>query len=189
MEVQYYLNILWRRKWIILLAMILSAAIAYLFVQFKSSVYKSNSVISTGVIDYTGINTKDKNAFIQQLQIEMRFDNLLEFMTSRQCINLLTFALVHHDLQALESGEKTFKPQEEINFDGLDKTKLSYLSDLLAQQMEDKTPIFENSEDELYFNKVSKALGYDLYAIKNGHLSITRVGSTDYLNIMLERRI
>ena len=183
MEVQYYLNILWRRKWIILLAMIVSAAIAYLLVQFKSSVYKSNSVISTGVIDYTGISTKDKNAYMQQLQIEMRFDNLLEFMTSRQCINLLTFALVHHDLQALETGEKTFTPPEQMNFEGIDKSRFSAFSDLLFQQMEDKNPIFENSEDELYFNKVSKALGYDLYSIKNGHLSITRVGSTDYLNI------
>lgn len=183
MEVQYYLNILWRRKWIILLAMILSSIIAYVFVQFKSSVYKSSAVISTGVIDYTGISTKDKNAYMQQLQIEMRFDNLLEFMTSRQCINLLTFALVQHDLEALESGEKTFKAKEEIDFSGIDESNLSYLSDLLEQQMADKTPIFENSEDELYFNKVAKALGYDLYTIKSGHLSIIRVGNTDYLNI------
>ncbi len=183
MEVQYYLNILWRRKWIILLAMILSAAIAYVFVQFKSSVYKSSAVISTGVIDYTGISTKDKNAYMQQLQIEMRFDNLLEFMTSRQCINLLTFALVQHDLAALASGEKTFKAKEEINFSGIDESKLTYLSDLLEKQMADKTPTFENSEDELYFNKVAKALGYDLYSIKSGNLSITRVGNTDYLNI------
>ncbi len=183
MEVQYYLNILWRRKWIILLAMILSAVIAYVFVQFKSSVYKSNSIISTGVIDYTGISTKNKNAYMQQLQIEMRFDNLLEFMTSRQCINLLSFALVHHDLEALESGEKTFKAKEEINFSGIDENNLSYLSDLLVELMANKTPTFENPEDELYFNKVAKILGYDLYVIKTGHLSITRVGSTDYLNV------
>ena len=181
MELQYYLNILWRRKWLILLSMLLTAALAFLFIHYKSSKYQSDSVIATGVVDYTGISSDKNNAFMQQLQVEMRFDNLIEFMSSRQCMNFLTFSLVHHDLEALANGTTSFK--KEVDLSGFNSEKLGQLSDLLSIQIEEKNPTFDDPADELFFNKVAKAFKYDFEKIKEDHIKITRIGKTDYVKI------
>jgi len=181
MELQYYLNILWRRKWLILLSMLLTAALAFLFIHYKASSYQSDSVVATGVVDYTGISSDKNNAFMQQLQVEMRFDNLIEFMSSRQCMNFLIFNLVHHDLEAMANGTTSFK--KEIDLSSFNSEELGRLSDLLALQIDDKNPTFENPEDELFFNKVAKAFKYDFETLKKEHIKITRIGKTDYVKI------
>ena len=184
MELQYYLNVLWRRIGLIALTMLLTATLAYLFVQYQSSVYKSESVISTGVVDYTGISSDNNNAFMQQLQVEMRFDNLIEFMSSRQCINLLTFNLVHHDLEALAYGRKPFRDGSKLAI--FNSFELGRLSDLLKTKLDSNNPTFENSEDELFFNKVAKVLKYDFETLKKEQLKINRIGKTDYVKVEFE---
>jgi len=99
MELQYYLSILWRRKWLILFSAVLAGGLAFLLISLKPPIYKSEAILSTGMIDYTGINSGKDNPFIQKLQIDMRFNNLMEFVTSRRCLNLLSFHLLNHDLE------------------------------------------------------------------------------------------
>ena len=184
MELQYYLNILWRRKWLILLATLLTAGLTYLFMQFQSSVYKSDAVVSTGVIDYTGISSGKNNAFMQQLQVEMRFDNLIEFMSSRQCMNFLTFNLVRHDLEAVANGTTPFT--KEVDLSAFSSEELGRLSEILQSQLENNNPTFENPEDELFFNKVAKAFKYDFEQLKKDHIKISRIGKTDYVKIAFD---
>ncbi len=184
MELQYYLNVLWRRIGLIGLTMLLTATLAYFFIQYQSSVYKSESVISTGVVDYTGISSDNNNAFMQQMQVEMRFDNLIEFMSSRQCINLLTFNLVHHDLEALAYGRKSFRNGSKLAM--FNSLELGRLSDLLKKKLDNNDPTFEDSADELFFNKVAKVLKYDFETLKKDQLKINRLGKTDYVKIEFE---
>ena len=184
MELQYYLNILWRRKWLILLATLLTAGLTYLFMQFQSSIYKSDAVVSTGVVDYTGISSDKNNAFMQQLQVEMRFDNLIEFMSSRQCMNFLTFHLVRHDLEALANGTAPFTKETDLS--AFTSMELGRLSEILQIQLDNNNPTFEDPADELFFNKVAKAFKYDFEQLKKDHINISRIGKTDYVKIAFE---
>jgi len=184
MELQYYLNILWRRKWLILLATLLTAGLTYLFMQFQSSIYKSDAVVSTGVVDYTGISSDKNNAFMQQLQVEMRFDNLIEFMSSRQCMNFLTFHLVRHDLEALANGTVPFTKETDLS--AFTSMELGRLSEILQIQLDNNNPTFEDPADELFFNKVAKAFKYDFEQLKKDHINISRIGKTDYVKIAFE---
>ncbi len=184
MELTYYLNILWRRKWLILLSAILAGGLAYYLISLKPPVYKSEAIISTGVIDYTGINSGKDNPFIQQLQVDMRFNNLTEYMTSRRCVNLLTFHLLNHDLQPEDFGDGPFRPN--VKFNELEKGDLIELNQLLTTKLEALKPEFENSEDEYYFNKIAKRFEYDYEVLKEDHLRIQRTGATDYVTISFE---
>ena len=184
MELTYYLSILWRRKWLILLSAILAGGLAYYLISLKPPVYKSEAKISTGVIDYTGINSGKDNPFIQQLQVDMRFNNLTEFMTSRQCVNLLSFHLLNHDLQPEEFGDGPFRA--EIGLGELEDDDLYDLNQLLATKLDQLKPEFENPEDELYFNKIAKKYAYDYEVLKEDHLSIQRIGATDYVTVSFE---
>jgi len=181
MELTYYLSILWRRKWIILLAAILAGGLAYHLISLKPPVYKSEAIISTGVIDYTGINSGKDNPFIQQLQVDMRFNNLTEFMTSRRCLNLLSFHLLNHDLDPEEFGDGPFR--QVVGLEEIDADDLEVLNQLLATKLDELKPEFKNPEDELFFNQIAKKFEYDYEALKQDHIQIQRMGATDYVKI------
>lgn len=179
MELQYYLSILWRRKWLIMLSAIVAGSLAYYIISIQPPVYKSEAVLSTGVIDYTGINSGQDNPFIQELQIKMRFNNLMEFVTSRRCLNLLSFHLLNHDLQPEEFGDGAFR--KEVDLSMFDQMELDRLNSLLATKLDELKPEFENADDELFFSKVAKEMGYDYETLKEDHLEIGRMGETDYV--------
>ena len=181
MELTYYLSILWRRKWLILLSAILAGSLAYYLVSLKPPIYKSETILSTGVIDPTGINSGKDNPFIQKLQIDMSFNNLIQFVTSRRCINLLTFHLLNHDLDPEDFGDGPFRTPETIA--NYDSETLGNLNKLLATKLNDLKPEFERPEDELYFNKIAKDFKYDYETLKEDHIMIQRMGETDYVKI------
>lgn len=184
MELTYYISILWRRKWLILLCAILAGGLANYIISQKPPIYKSEAKISTGVIDYTGINSGKDNPFIQQLQVDMAFNNLTEYMTSRRCVNLLSFHLLNHDLQPEDFGDGPFRPN--IALDGFTEDDLFELNQLLANKIENLKPEFENPEDEYFFNKVAKQFSYDFETLKEDHLRIQRTGATDYVTVSFE---
>ncbi len=181
MELTYYLSILWRRKWLILLSAILAGVLAYYIVSLKPPIYKSETILSTGVIDPTGINPGKDNPFIQQLHIKMSFNNLIQYVTSRSCINLLTFHLLNHDLDPDEFGDGPFRQPEVIA--SYDEASIDSLNNLLSTKLAQLKPEFDRPEDELYFNKIAKDFEYDYDKLKEDHLQIQRMGETDYVKI------
>ena len=181
MELTYYLSILWRRKWLILLSAILAGVLAYYIISLKPPIYKSETILSTGVIDPTGINSGKDNPFIQKLQVDMSFNNLIQFVTSRRCINLLTFHLLNHDLDPEEFGDGPFRNPEGIG--NYDSQSLGELNTLLSTKLDNLKPEFDRPEDELYFNKLAKDYKYDYETLKEDHIQIQRMGETDYVKI------
>jgi len=105
-------------------------------------------------------------------------------MTSRRCINLLSFHLLNHDLQPEDFGDGPFRPN--IINNELEEDELFGLNQLLATKLENLKPEFDNSEDEYYFNKVAKRFAYDYDVLKEEHLRIQRTGATDYVTISFE---
>lgn len=184
MELTYYLSILWRRKWLILLSAILAGGLAYYIISLKPPIYKSETILSTGVIDYTGINSGKDNPYIQQLQVEMSFNNFIEFVTSRLCVNLLSFHLLNHDLSPEEFGDGPFR--NEVALMDYDEEELQKLTKLLATKIDQLKPEFEKSEDELFFNKIAKEYEYNYEILKENHIKIQRMGETDYVRISFE---
>jgi len=184
MELTYYLSILWRRKWLILLSAVLAGLLAYYLISLKPPIYKSETIISTGVIDYTGINSGKDNPFLQQLQIEMSFNTFMEFVTSRRCVNLLSFHLLSHDLSPEDFGDGPFRDVVELM--DYNEEELQDLSKLLATKLDQLKPEFDRSEDQLYFNQVAKEFAYDYETLKEDHIQIQRMGETDYVKISFE---
>lgn len=165
----------------ILLSAILAGSLAYYLISQQPPIYKSETILSTGVIDYTGINYGKDNPFIQQAQVDMRFNNLIEFVTSRRCLNLLGFHLLNHDLAPETFTDGPFRPN--VDLSEYQKDDLSALNSLLATKLDQLKPEFELSEDELFFNTIAKEFEYDYEVLKEDHLSIQRMGETDYVRL------
>ncbi|MFN0037832.1 MAG: hypothetical protein ACKVUS_22440 [Saprospiraceae bacterium] len=184
MDFSYLLNILLRRKWLIIGAMAAAAVATFFFIGRKPESYKSSVVMSTGIVNYKGLNADDSGAFVQQYQIENAFSNLLEFAQSRSAVKLVTIEMLQHDLAAEQSnGAK--KPFRQANL-GLSnfseeekKTLFADLQKIHLDSLED--PSFSQQFDFL-LDKIARAYGYDNDAILRS-LSVKRKGQTDYLDI------
>lgn len=185
MDINYILNILKRRRWLILLCVLIPAIATFLFVQSLPANYKSTAKLSTGIIDFKGMNVaEDAGGFLQQFQIDMTFSNLEEFMKSINSVKFLTYQLLVHDLKALDGRINTtpfriIKEDEEFNLSNYNTGEMvkymeGKLADLMSKEVDEKI--------EMEIQEVAKAFEYDHDAILD-QLTIQRLGDADYLGI------
>ncbi len=183
MDLGYLINILLKRKWLLLTVVLISSVTTYFIVDSLPEAYKSKAVVSTGIIDYKGVSLQQDNPFIQQFQIESSFNSLIEKMKSRNSIKLLTDTLLLHDIaeRMKENGEPFTKPNEEKLAElGIDLNNIAMkLKTSLSDSFLNKKPI------PAVDNQVAEAFKYDFESLwKN--LEIKRIGETDYLSVEYE---
>jgi polysaccharide biosynthesis transport protein len=180
MELNYFLSVLARRKWLILAVMLLTAATTYFVANRLPKKYKSSAVIATGILDFKGIRVGEVNPFVQEFEIEGKFSNLTEYMKSRPSINILTKQLMLHDL---------LPDTVSAPFNKLDTTKLNIPTDAIQNYLGalKLNPDSIGIKEEDFANiatarALEKALGYDYDALFS-KIDIKRVGKTDYVSI------
>ena len=180
MELNYFLSVLSKRKWLLLATILIAAGTTYFVANRLPKKYKSSAVITTGILDFKGVRVGEVNPFVQEFEIEGKFSNLTEYMKSRPALNALTKKLMLHDLHPDSSSTP---------FQKLDTTVLNistaeiegYLSALKINP--DSVGIKEEDFQNLTTARaLEKAMGYD-YETLFGKLDIKRVGKTDYVGI------
>lgn len=180
MDFGYLLRILTRRKWLIAAVMLLAACATFLFIGRKPERYKATVLLSTGIVNYKGINSDNSDAFVQQYQVENAFSNLIEFAQSRSTVKLLTIQMLQHDLNSSE------KPYRQPNLklarfeQGVeDQQLLQELAQIKLDSIND--PSFSQQFDYL-LDKIARAYGYDNDALRRS-IAVKRKGDTDLLAI------
>src|SRR5690606_29264272 len=103
MDFQRFFKLLKRFAWILILIPISTAVLTYFLVQDLPKEYKSQALISTGLADQSqrvvlGDSQMDYFATNQQ------FKNIIEFLTMKKNINLLSYKLILHDLENPENA-------------------------------------------------------------------------------------
>lgn len=190
MDFAYLLNILLRRKWLILGVMAAAAVATFFFIGQKPERFKSSVVMATGIVNYKGIKSDNSDAFVQQYQVDNAFSNLLEFAQSRAAIKLVTIEMLQHDLAA-EYGKITEKPFRQAN-SGLASFSEEEKKNLFAELQKIELDSLEDSafspQFDFLLDKIARAYGYDNDAILRS-LSVKRKGQTDYLDISVTTEI
>lgn len=164
-----------KRKWLIITATIVAAAIAYILTLNQPDKFKSTAQIATGYTTYDPVRGNENADNFQQ---ETKFNNAIVTFTSPAVINLLSYQLILHDLAQTpftvlkeEDKKKAFQNisrEASIN---------AFQNKLDSMQM--LTP--SSGEDKKLLN-VLTAYHYDYASIKNG-LDVSRFQRSDYLNI------
>ena len=178
MDLGYFVNILMRRKWLILSVVLLSATAAWFLVGKLPPVFKSSAIVSTGIVQYKGKTLSPTNGFIQQYEIDGAFNQLMNDMTLREVMRGLTDALMAHEYQKIGLNTAPFR---QPNYDDLGMS---------ADQVTDIANAFLVGNDSLEQEQLSlknrrkleAALGYDYESLIE-NLEIKRKGDTDYLEI------
>lgn len=181
MDFAYLLRILARRKWLIAATLLAAAISTYLFIEGRPERYKASVILSTGIVNYKGLNSDNSDAFVQQYQVENAFSNLIEFAQSRSAIKLLTVQMLRHDLTL--SNKPYRQPQRNLS-DFTDAEAAQLLKAINAINLDSiSDPAFSQEFDYL-LDKISRAYGYDHDAVRRS-LAVKRKGETDYLLIEL----
>lgn len=184
MDFSNLINIIARRKWLILGAMLVAAALTYTLIGMKPELYRSETVVSTSILNYKGIGDDGgSGGFVQPFQIENGFANLIEFIRSRATIKLMTIEMVRHDLGARASNGQSFRqPNMALaNFSDEDaRYVLTEINKIALDSLSED--LILNSDLEYKLDQIARAYGYDNDALLNS-LTVKRKAATDYITV------
>lgn len=179
MDFLYFLRVVLKRKWFILGAGILAAAIAWFFTRNEQKKYVSNAQIATGFIIKDQIKVLDDED-ISFFEADARFTNAIITWKSPSVMSLLSYKLILHDLteakpfRVLSEEDK----QSEL-FKKLDKEKMKKVFEQKLESMELLTSYKPEEKDLL---DVLGMYGYDHGSLL-GNFTINRLQRTDYINV------
>ncbi len=189
MDFLFFIKVLLRRKWLIMFVTVLAVVAAYFIASKLPESFKSKVVISTGIIEKKNIYTDNESPFVQEFQIEHKFSNLIELMTSRLSINMISYKLLLHDYgSAIDSTYNTapfrvLKDEAALEFTPTEIEKAVELAYKKLHNEIDVDSIKHQTEKDL--KQMLKELEYD-YETLYKEVNIARIANTDFLKIEYE---
>jgi succinoglycan biosynthesis transport protein ExoP len=179
MELLYLLKILYRRKWILMLCSLIAVLTAFFLTLDSTKVYRSVSQLSTGFTVSDEIKLSNETFNIPQ--IDVKFNNTIENITSSKVVALLSYKLLIHDLNSgmpfRQISEKTLKNNPDLRV--IDKP---FITKLLNNKIDSLALLNTVRHDEKVLEDILNSYNYDVDNLKK-NLSVGRFQRTDYINI------
>lgn len=178
MEISYIFRALLRRKWIVIISTVVALVAAFFFTSNTKKKYNSFAQLSTGFTISEEIKINDDRFNIPQ--IDAKFSNAIENITSPKVLSLLSYRLLLHDLTDPKPfttlNEKDKGKEKDLKVDKNDMIKL------LRDKLDSVQMLSPKVERE---NKLQSLI--DLYKYSTGtinsNLKVARYQRTDYINI------
>lgn len=179
MEFSYILRALFRRKWIIISGTAAAMIAAFLFTRNTPKMYRSSAQLSTGFTVTEAIKLSEDKFNVPE--IDIKFNNAIENITSPKVLSLLSYRLMLHDLEDAEPFTKLNEKQKEqaskIKTDK--KTFIRILNNKLDSLLILSPLVPAEKELQSYIDNV---YDYGTFALNKG-LKVGRYQRTDYINI------
>jgi uncharacterized protein involved in exopolysaccharide biosynthesis/Mrp family chromosome partitioning ATPase len=180
MELTYIIRILLKNKKYILGATLLTGVAALIFTFFLKDKYESRSQISTGYTILQEIKLSDASFDIGE--IDIKFNNAIENITSPKVLNLLSYKLMLHDLGAENKFSKV-DSSEISNLEGLENLNYEEVRALLISKYDNLALLNGSIESEKKIISLIEVFGYDLESLRE-NLDVYRYQRSDYINIV-----
>ena len=173
---------LMRRKWYLIIIPMISALVAvYLTRDFKR-MFKSYAQLSTGftVSEQVQVTEERFNIF----QADIKFNNLIETITSPRVFGLLSYRLLLHDLKEDPVPYRTIKPSQESKriYNAISKEEII---DLLEGKIDSLQVIDAYNDRERKILDLLKLYEYDYQSLRQ-QIHVFRVEGTDYMQIVAQ---
>ncbi len=179
MDFGYIFKILLRGKWLILTAIIVPAIAAFLYVNTLEKTFKSEALISTGVLGSAGLDPEEDRPYLQSDLIKMSFNTYVTKIQSASMLRLLGYKMLMHEL---DSENEPFRKLEGEEIEKVNSVNLQRLYDKMAERFEALNGGMFDASVERDYQEVAEAFNYDIEALKDD-LTVYRSGETDYLGI------
>lgn len=180
MELTYIIRILLKNKKYILGASFLTAAVALIFSFFLKDKYESQSQISTGYTIRQEIKLSDASFDIGE--IDIKFNNAIENISSPKVLNLLSYKLMMHDLD-FGNRFSNVDTAEISKIKGLENLDIEAVKAILIDKYDNLTMLNGSIESEKKIIGLIEFFGYDLESLRK-NLDVYRYQRSDYINIV-----
>ncbi|HYG18531.1 MAG TPA: hypothetical protein VD816_06360 [Ohtaekwangia sp.] len=119
MDIVILFRVLLRKKWYLILIPIVAAVATYFFTSGMKPIYMSTAKLATGFTTDTEIKVTEERFNLRDADV--KFNNLLQNMTSESVLSLLSYRLILNDLTSAtpfkqlregEEGRLRFTPEE-----------------------------------------------------------------------------
>lgn len=174
MDLLYFLKILYKKIWIIVLVPLIAGIASFLFTQNLEKKYKSSAQLSTGFTTNNKVQLTKEN--FDYWESRSNFENLVEMMKSELIGSMVTYSLLLHDLET----EKPFRQNTEL----YQIEQSDSIISLLNKKIESFTLLSSYNEFESNIVELLNRKDYSFNKwIKDGALVISRIKDTDFVKV------
>lgn len=179
MDIVYFIQAVWKRKWLIITIFLVAVIAAYFFTLHEKKQYFSKAEIATGFTMNDQVRLNNDQGF-DIYTINLKFDNVIKTFTSPQVISLLSYTLILHDLDKSQTPFRT-PDQQQLNnlFSRISPKDVQKIFSQKLQQMK-MLSSFDTTERKLI--ELLKIYGYDEESLLK-NIQVYRLEQTDYIDI------
>ncbi|MBX5439707.1 MAG: hypothetical protein IRZ29_09225 [Thermoflavifilum sp.] len=179
MDIVYFIQAVWKRKWLIITIFLVAVIAAYFFTLHEKKQYFSKAEIATGFTMNDQVRLNNDQGF-DIYTINLKFDNVIKTFTSPQVISLLSYTLILHDLDKSQTPFRT-PDQQQLNnlFSRISPEDVQKIFSQKLQQMK-MLSSFDTTERKLI--ELLKIYGYDEESLLK-NIQVYRLEQTDYIDI------
>ncbi len=171
-----FIKNVWQNKWLVFFVPITCAVATFFLVRDLPKKYKSNVQLSTGITDRSQeILSGDR---LDYFRVSQQFGNIVELMSTRRVLNILSLHLILHDLE-YPSNAFTQLPEDITK---LSQQELAEVISLLKEKQSNNAFITPMDNGKYPLFDWAKNMGYDEKTILE-NLSIYRHGESDFINV------
>lgn len=177
MDIRAFLRIVSRYRWILIIVPIIAAVITYFLVQDLPREYKSQARISTGLVDPSQQLAMSRSTdYFTQSQ---HFGNIMEMMTMKKMMSLLSYNLILHDL---ENPEQAFREESEDIKKLGPEDRREVIEDFRAMLASEKVLNLSDNDGKYKLLDIVNSMGYGEKGFDE-KLTIERKDNSDFIDI------
>jgi uncharacterized protein involved in exopolysaccharide biosynthesis/Mrp family chromosome partitioning ATPase len=178
MDLLFLLKVLLRKAWILISIPIIAAFAAYLFTMDMPDTYVSKAQLATGFTIQDQVQLTEEK--FNSRDADVKFSNLISSMNSELSVNLTSYRLILHDLDA--KNVAFHRPDPGSFSTTLDEVK--HVRDVVQRKLDTFSSLSSTDPEFELVNKFLDAYRYNYEDIKD-NLTIDRIPNTDYIEVYL----
>jgi len=179
MDIVYFIQAIWKKKWILLTVFLVAVIAAYFFTRHEKQKYFSKAEVATGFTMNDQVSLVNDQGF-DIYTVNLKFDNVIKTFTSPQVISLLSYSLILHYLDKSEAPFRSPDNQQlTILFSKISPDEAQRIFSKKLQQMK-MLSSFDTTERKLI--ELLKIYGYDGETLLK-NIQVYRLEQTDYIDI------
>ncbi len=176
MDLLVLFKVLLRKAWIIITVPLITAFAAYLFTIDLVDTYKSNAQITTGFTLNDQVQITEEK--FNMRDADVKFNNLLNSMTTGLSMNLMSYRLLLHDLDPKQAPYHHPDPQ----LLRPSKKEIELVKKFVQRKLDNLSPLAGSDPEYPMIRKYLEAYQYSYNNVIE-NITIERIPNTDYINI------
>lgn len=178
-DINDFISLLKRHKYIILLLPVLTAVTTYFLVRKSPNVYSSKARIETGISDQAS-NLLNDEAKPQKSEIDQKFTNLVQLMQLRKVVEQVSYQLILHDL----TDKKPFRSPS-MDMKVLSPAKKQQAINVIKAKHAAMGELSTFDPKEKVFSDLIESMRYDYESLID-RLLVYRSNNSDFIDIRFE---